>query len=684
MENSSTIAGLIREANAGRGPLFVCSLDLAKAFDSVSFSSIIRALKRQRIDEISINLLRNMLLNNVTIVSRSREAKITRGVRQGDPVSPLLFNMVIDELFGLLKNDRYGASFTTRTGAEAKIVAVAFADDITLLSNEQRHLEKLLSISVKFFTRRGMRININKSSCLAVQRVPRSDICTPLPVKIEVKDPEKESMECLPCIGPMDDLRILGTYVTPMGRPYAQIGRLRELLGLVGDSNLRAYNKVEIIRSHIVFKFRYQVMYGKVNQTEAGQADSLIRACVRKVLDLPQRTAIAFFHLPRALGGLGIERLEFAANCLRIKAEMKMLKSEREATRESVQVGKLRDDYLRHSRDLGRMDEFELQQWRQPMNETELESKFRDIDEEEWYLDCRNRQTSIDMRVMSSLVQGAAYKYLEGAPNGYLTSPNRYKLELDKVPMVYRLRLGMLRVLANLKGNTETPRFCRLCHVQVETQMHILQKCPYTKTWQIERHNSVVVLLYSKLLTQVNGDHDSILREQEIVLVGNAGQNEVRLNPDLIVICRNRSRRDDGISKVSVIDVCCSYEALNGNSLETAYSRKRQKYEVLKEWLHVKTNLEMLKQSTGGACRLRMDDSPRERIDFSVEPFIVGARGGWLKSNNDLFSNLGIAVDDTLNNRIMRTTAERSINIYKKFMREVRSEGQAAPALSII
>lgn len=676
-ENASTIAMLIRESNAGHGPLYMCSLDLAKAFDSVSFSSIKRALMRQRVDQTSLSLIENILYGNSTIVGKTELAKITRGVRQGDPISPLLFNLVIDELFDFLKDKKRGAFYTKRNGERSRIAAVAFADDIVLLCDSQRHLEMQISTCVKFFTKRDMRINISKSSCLAIRHLPRSDVCTPLPVKIEVLNPKTGSMECLPCLGPSSELRILGTYITPMGKPDLQIGRLRELLELIQDSALERHNKIEIIRNHVVFKFRYQVVYGGVSMHDAGTADALIRKYLRLILELPNHTADAFFHLPRKLGGLGIERLEFAATCLRVKAELRLLKSEREATNESIRVAKLRDGYLYCLRNTGRLSNAEENIWLSTRDSMQLARQLKAIDAEKWYLECRQTSIKRDLAIIRSKAQGAAFHHLVKAPNEYLIEPERYNLELHKIPMIYKIRLGMLNVLSNSRfarqnEHQNTLDRCRLCRNARETPMHVLQKCHYTKRWQHERHNAIVALLYQALKDHVNGEHGSVLKEQSLEFLSSTGQNEVRLKPDLIVVCRNQTRQADGVTRVAIIDVTVAYEQ-SVSSLVKAYERKRIKYEPLGKLLCSSNNLEMVERlNSGETCRLEME--PRSsNIRFKVCPFVVGCRGGWTEANLKLFNYLGLSVDKVLVNRIMRTAAERSINIFRKFMSKVRA-----------
>ncbi|KRX30055.1 Retrovirus-related Pol polyprotein from type-1 retrotransposable element, partial [Trichinella murrelli] len=94
---------VIREAHNCGEELNIVSIDLAKAFDTVNHTSITRALRMHGLDDDSRTLITQMVTGSSTIIkgdggALSNRIEINQGVRQGDPISPLLFNAVMDEL----------------------------------------------------------------------------------------------------------------------------------------------------------------------------------------------------------------------------------------------------------------------------------------------------------------------------------------------------------------------------------------------------------------------------------------------------------------------------------------------------------------------------------------------------------------------------------------------------------
>ena len=74
-------------------------VDYKKAFDSIELQPLLNSLSSQGTNKTYINLIRHLYSNAKSVVRTETDSKcfrVKRGVRQGDTISPILFNIALN------------------------------------------------------------------------------------------------------------------------------------------------------------------------------------------------------------------------------------------------------------------------------------------------------------------------------------------------------------------------------------------------------------------------------------------------------------------------------------------------------------------------------------------------------------------------------------------------------------
>lgn len=126
------------------GHRYVVDMDLSKFFDRVCHDRLLSRLATRVKDPRVLKLIRAFLESGVMVNGLTEASE--EGVAQGGPLSPVLSNVVLDELDEEL--ERRGLCF------------VRFADDIVIYVKSRRAGERVLQSVTRFITRR-MRLKVN-------------------------------------------------------------------------------------------------------------------------------------------------------------------------------------------------------------------------------------------------------------------------------------------------------------------------------------------------------------------------------------------------------------------------------------------------------------------------------------------------------------------------------------------
>uniref|UniRef100_A0A8R7U7V2 Reverse transcriptase domain-containing protein n=1 Tax=Triticum urartu TaxID=4572 RepID=A0A8R7U7V2_TRIUA len=92
-----------------------------------------------------------------------------RGLRQGDPLSPLLFILCIDPLHRLLEAATRSGTLSPIPGSAARMRTSLYADDAVIFANPSRlEVDSLLQILASCGDATGLRVNLAKSSAVPI------------------------------------------------------------------------------------------------------------------------------------------------------------------------------------------------------------------------------------------------------------------------------------------------------------------------------------------------------------------------------------------------------------------------------------------------------------------------------------------------------------------------------------
>ena len=188
-------------------PVYMCFVDLEKAFDRVPRGFLWGVLREYGVPDSLVRAVRSLYDRCQSLVriagSKSDSFPVRVGLRQGCPLSPILFITFMDRISRCsrgVEGIRFGG---------LRIGSLLFADDVVLLASSSHDLQLSLERFAAGCEAAGMRISASKSETMVLSRK-------------RVECPLRVGDEVLPQV---EEFKYLGILFTSEGRMEREIDR---------------------------------------------------------------------------------------------------------------------------------------------------------------------------------------------------------------------------------------------------------------------------------------------------------------------------------------------------------------------------------------------------------------------------------------------------------------------------
>ncbi|XP_049946524.1 uncharacterized protein LOC126439393 [Schistocerca serialis cubense] len=315
-EHNFIVQTAIDDARRRGGQACFAWLDLANAFGSVPHAHLLGVLSRMGLPEQLHHLIADMYDGCSTRVRTSdgltEEIEIQAGVKQGCPLSPIVFNLALEPVL------RAATSLRNECGiplSGVSVSALAYADDIVLLARDSEAMQTLLNVVGEAATWAGLTFKPSKCATLHIRR--RQTLGSVF--ALQGGEPA--------VLGAGDAYLHLGV---PTGYKVTQtptdaIAAIRRDLQHLDASLLAPWQKIDAVRVFLLPRLDFVMRGGAVRKGPLSALDKAVKAAVKSWLFLPQRASTEQLYLALGEGGCGLTPLADAADISTIVHGFRML-----------------------------------------------------------------------------------------------------------------------------------------------------------------------------------------------------------------------------------------------------------------------------------------------------------------------------------------------------------------------
>ena len=340
-EHHLKLSSILAEAHSNHKSVAVCWLDLANAYGSVHHALIDFSLRHYHSPPLFLAIVQSLYTGlNAKVITADWETPLIplqKGVYQGDPLSVVIFNTVMNTLVDTisLKTD-LGYHFSNSL---RQVNILQYADDTCLIANSPAACQYLLNTTADWLQWSGMTAKVPKCQCLSLQASVG-----------KLADPHL-TLNGVPIPFSTGPVRFLGMQVqVPRNQAAveeAMTTRLQEMLVAIDETPLTRKQKLLLYSGGVCPRLTWPLLIQEFPATwMEKQVDPLVTRFLKKWSGLGKSANTAILYLPRSLGGLNLTAPSTLHKRLQVSRQCQLLTSQDSCVRFLADRGLQREQSL--------------------------------------------------------------------------------------------------------------------------------------------------------------------------------------------------------------------------------------------------------------------------------------------------------------------------------------------------
>jgi len=326
--------------------MYVTFIDFADAFGSVSHEFIFESLEKLNIPETYLIIIKDLYNHSCfQVIGRTNLSKIfyiIRGTKTGDPLSAIIFIIVIDCIFKPMVSVALVNQNIENEKMLNPLPVQGFADDIAMVTHDERTLHQMISVSEPIMLRANLDVKASKCAVLYGRRSGNNWYTGKRDKKPNVVVQNKN----IKVLKRDDSYEYLGKLITINGDDSKQVDEIidtyKEQVEKVCQCMLPLSFKVCALNNMALAKVLHFFCNTRFQDKLLVEIDKFLTNKVRDLFNLYQSTTRDVIYLSRLHGGIGVKQFSTTYYCTRVSFIVKMLNHNEETfkniARESLKL----------------------------------------------------------------------------------------------------------------------------------------------------------------------------------------------------------------------------------------------------------------------------------------------------------------------------------------------------------